>query len=153
MKQLTAATLDTLALQARQSPRRRANHNLHEELGDPVQRLAIAMEPDTLVLPHRHPQTWEMLFPLRGRFLVLHFDEAGRVTERTVLGADCQVLENPAGTWHAVLSLDQGGIIFEVKQGPYMSVGEADQAHWAVGRSADELNAWYASAHVGDSFA
>ncbi|MEN6586802.1 MAG: WbuC family cupin fold metalloprotein [Sulfuricella sp.] len=153
MKQLTAATLDTLALQARQSPRRRANHNLHEELGDPVQRLAIAMEPDTLVLPHRHPQTWEMLFPLRGRFLVLHFDETGRVTARTVLGEDCEVLENPAGTWHAVLSLDAGGVIFEVKQGPYMPVGEADQAPWAAGRSAAELNAWYAGARVGDCFA
>lgn len=153
MKQLTAAMLDALALQALQSPRRRANHNLHEELGDPVQRLAIAMEPDTLVLPHRHPQTWEMLFPLRGRFLVLHFDETGRVTERTVLGEDCQVLENPAGTWHAVLSLDQGGVIFEVKQGPYMPVGEADQAPWGVGRSAEDLNAWYAGARVGDRFA
>ena len=136
-----------------ESPRRRANHNLHGELSDPVQRLAIAMEPDTLVLPHRHPQTWEMLFPLRGRFLVLHFDATGRVTERTVLGEDCQVLENPAGTWHAVLSLDQGGVIFEVKQGPYLPVGEADQAPWAARRSAEELNAWYASARVGDCFA
>lgn len=153
MKQLIAAMLDTLALQARQSPRRRASHNLHEELDDPVQRLAIAMEPDTLVLPHRHPQTWEMLLPLRGRFLVLHFDAAGRVTERTVLGEDCQVLENSAGVWHAVLSLDQGGVIFEVKQGPYMPVGEADQAPWAENRTAEELNAWYAGARIGERFA
>ena len=153
MKQLTAAMLDALAMQAQQSPRRRANHNLHGELGDPVQRLAIAMEPDTLVLPHRHPQTWEMLFPLRGRFLVLHFDATGRVTERTVLGEECRVLENPAGAWHAVLSLDQGGVIFEVKQGPYMPVGAADQAPWAGGRSSEDLNAWYADARVGDRFA
>ena len=153
MKQLTAAMLDALAMQAQQSPRRRANHNLHGELGDPVQRLAIAMEPDTLVLPHRHPQTWEMLFPLRGRFLVLHFDATGRVTERAVLGEECRVLENPAGTWHAVLSLDPGGVIFEVKQGPYVAVGEADQAPWAGDRSAEELNAWYARARVGDCFA
>ena len=33
------------------------------------------MEPDTLIRPHRHPQTWELLLPLRGRFIVLHFDE------------------------------------------------------------------------------
>ena len=92
-----------------------------------------------------------MLFPLRGRFVVLHFDESGAVTERTVLGEDCKVLENPAGTWHAVLSLDQGGVIFEVKQGrPYVPVGEADQAPWAAGRSAEELNAWYARADIGD---
>lgn len=152
MKQLTPAMLDALAMQARQSKRRRANLNLHDDLGDPVQRLAIAMEPDTLVLPHRHPQTWELLYPLRGRFLVLHFDATGRVTERTVLGEDCLVLENPGGIWHAVLSLDTGGIIFEVKQGPYLPVGEADQAPWAKGHSDEALNAWYACARIGDSF-
>jgi len=145
--------LAELSQQAQQSPRRRANHNLHDELGDPIQRLAIAMEPDTLVLPHRHPHTWEMLFPLRGRFLVLHFDQAGRVVERTVLGEDCRVLENPAGTWHAVLSLDQGGVIFEVKHGPYMPIGAADVAPWAGNRSAGELNAWYANARIGERFA
>lgn len=153
MKQLTDSLLSELSQQAQQSPRRRANHNLHPGLEDPIQRLAIAMEPDTLVLPHRHPQTWELLFPLRGRFLVLHFDQAGRVIERAVLGEDCQVLENPAGVWHAVLSLDQGGVIFEVKHGPYMPVGEADQAAWATGRPAEELNAWYARARIGDCFA
>jgi len=145
--------LAELSQQAQQSPRRRANHNLHGELSDPVQRLAIAMEPDTLVLPHRHPHTWEMLFPLHGRFLVLHFDQAGRVVERSVLGEDCRVLENPAGTWHAVLSLDRGGVIFEVKHGPYMPIGEADFAPWAGNCSASDLNAWYANARIGERFA
>lgn len=150
LNQLTEAALDALARQAQTSPRRRANHNLHTDLADPVQRLAIAMEPDTLVLPHRHPQTWELLIPLRGRFLVLHFDGDGRVVGRAVLGEDCAALENPAGTWHAVLSLDAGGVIFEVKQGPYAPVTEADQAPWAAGCDAARLNAWYAAAAVGD---
>lgn len=156
MKQLTDAMLDALTLQAQQSPRRRANLNLHEDLSDPVQRLAIAMEPDTYVRPHRHPHTWEMLFPLRGRFVVLHFDEAGVVVGRAVLGEDCRVIENPAGRWHAVLSLDSGGIIFEVKQGPYAPVAESDYAPWSpAGESAaaGELNAWYAAAQVGDKIA
>ena len=73
------------------------------------------MEPDTLVLPHRHPHTFELLLPLRGRFVVLIFDEAGKVTERTVLGEVCSAVELPANIWHAVLSLDTGGMIFEVK--------------------------------------
>ena len=151
MKQLTDSLLDALTLQARQSPRRRANHNLHEDLGDPVQRLAIAMEQDTCVRPHRHPHTWEMLFPLRGRFVVLHFDDAGTVIRRAVLGEDCSVLENPAGQWHAVLSLDSGGIVFEVKQRAYAPVAEADYAPWPpAGEGAAELIAWYARARVGD---
>ena len=155
MKQLTSATLDGLSLQAQLSPRRRANHNLHEELSDPVQRLAIAMEPDTHVRPHRHPHTWEMLLPLRGRFIVLHFDAAGTVVGRTVLGEDCHVLENPAGTWHGVLSLDRGGVILEVKHGPYQPVAESDYAPWYKGDAdieASAMNAWYARAQVGDRY-
>lgn len=151
-KQLTPAILDELAREARRSPRRRANRNVHEDLGDPIQRLAIAMEPDTLVRPHRHPHTWELLVPLRGRFVVLHFDDAGTLVHRATLGEDCQVIENPAGTWHAVLSLDPGGIIFEVKHGPYTPIAAADFAPWAPAEdAATRLNAWYAAARVGDS--
>ena len=147
MKQITDTLLATLSQQAQDSPRHRANLNLHQELSDPIQRLAIAMEPDTVVLPHRHPHTWELLFPLRGRFLVLHFDEAGTVIERTVLGEDCNLLENPVGVWHAVLSLDEGGVIFEVKHGPYAPLAEADCK--AVADTTALLN-WYARARVGE---
>lgn len=153
MKKLTSADLTTLGQQARQSPRLRANSNLHQELTDPIQRLAIAMEPDTLILPHRHPHTWEVLTALRGRFTVLVFNDAGRVTERAVLGEDTGVVEIPAGGWHAVLSRDAGGVIFEVKHGPYAPIADVDVASWSKGRTAAELNAWYALAQVGDEIA
>jgi cupin fold WbuC family metalloprotein len=152
MKQLTNSMLDELARQARQSPRLRANHNLHSDLDDPIQRLAIAMEPDTLVLPHRHPHTFEVLLPLRGRFVVLTFDGVGKVMQRTVLGEGCAVLELPDNTWHAVLSLDKGGVIFEVKHGPYAPIAQSDIAAWSHGRDAAVLNAWYAQAQVGERF-
>jgi cupin fold WbuC family metalloprotein len=153
LKQLTDSILDELSRQAKQSPRLRANHNLHEELSDPVQRLAIAMEPGTHVRPHRHARTWEMLNVLRGRFIVLLFDDAGTVTERVMLGNECRVIEFPAGTWHVVLSLDGGGVIFEVKHGPYLPLTPADFAPWGgtgEGLDAVRTNAWYAGAAVGD---
>lgn len=147
--------LHSLSQQAQESPRRRANLNLHGELSDPIQRLAIAMEPDTYVRPHRHPHTWELLYPLSGRFLVLHFDDAGVVTARSVLGEAAAVIETPAGGWHAVLSLDAGGVIFEVKHGPYQPIAEAHYAAWSPAAETAEttdiarLNAWYAGAQVG----
>lgn len=150
MKQLDNAMLDTLAQQAQHSQRKRANLNLHENLNDPIQRLAIAMEPATCIRPHRHPQTWELLTALRGRFVVLHFDDSGSVIARAVLGEDVQVLEHPAGVWHGVLSLDTGGVIFEVKHGPYLPITAAD---YLPGVDLDDasLNAWYANARVGDN--
>lgn len=156
LKYITPAALDELSRQAALSPRLRANLNLHEELSDPVQRLAIAMEPNTYVRPHRHVHTWELLQPLRGRFLVLYFDEAGTVTARFVLGEDCRLLENPAGQWHAVLSLDAGGVIFEVKLGPYQPLTESDQASWSPSGDDPEaanLMARYATAKLGECLA
>lgn len=150
MKRITATDLTALGQQAAAAPRLRANTNLHTDLADPIQRLAIAMEPDTLILPHRHPHTWEVLTPLRGRFTVLVFDDAGKVIERAELGEGASVVEIPAGGWHAVLSRDAGAVIFEVKHGPYLPIPEADVAAWGRGRSAEELNAWYAEAQVGD---
>lgn len=153
LKQITAAMLHSLATEAQAAPRRRANLNLHERLDDPIQRLAIAMEPDTYVRPHRHPHTWELLYPLAGRFLVLHFDEAGAVTDRALLGADSRVIETRAGGWHAVLSLDPGAVIFEVKHGPYTPLAEVDYAPWspaAATHRVAQLMAWYATTRVGE---
>ncbi|MDR3410600.1 MAG: WbuC family cupin fold metalloprotein [Formivibrio sp.] len=155
MKQISKQDLQTLSQTAQHSPRLRANLNLHLHLDDPIQRLAIAMEPGTYVRPHRHPHTWELLYPLSGRFLVLYFDDEGSVVERTILGEDCTVLENPAGTWHAVLSLDAGGVIFEVKHGPYTPITAQDYSAWSPAEGevgADTLLTWYATAKIGEKF-
>lgn len=155
MKQLTVTDLQQLSEQAAQSPRLRANRNLHPELSDAVQRLAVAMEPGTYVRPHRHPHTFELLTPLSGRFLVLHFDDDGSVTQRVVLGEECKLLETDAGIWHAVLSMDNDGVIFEVKHGGYQPVTELDSAPWAPAENdpgAGELMEWYLRAQVGNTF-
>lgn len=151
MKKLTANELSALSRQAQHSPRLRANSNLHQELSDPIQRLANAMEPDTHIPPHRHAHTWELMTALRGSFTVLLFDDAGRVTERAELGTQVSILEVPVNTWHAVLSRDSGAVLFEVKHGPYTPITETDIAAWSKGCSAAELNAWYSTAHVGDA--
>ena len=54
------------------------------KLSDPSQRLAIAMEPETYIRPHRYGQSWELLTALRGRFVVLNFDDLGTVADRPV---------------------------------------------------------------------
>jgi len=154
MKTITLSDMRQQSDAAASAPRLRAHRNLHPELSDPVQRLAIAMEPGTYVRPHRHPHTFELLFALSGRFLVLNFDDEGNVTHRVVLGEECKVVEMAAGTWHSVLSLDHGGVIFEVKHGSYQPVAEDDFARWspAEGEPATaELLRWSAEAQIGDT--
>ncbi len=157
MKRIDRQLLTSLSSLAASAPRLRAHHNLHPELDDPVQRLCIAMEPGTYVRPHRHadPATWEILLVLSGAVVLLVFDEAGQVTERTELSACGEVgaVEIPAHTWHAVASTQPGTVVFEVKQGPYRPIAEANYAPWspAEGEAARKLAAWYSVARQGDA--
>lgn len=156
MKRIDRTLLTTLSTQAAAAPRLRAHHNLHPQLDDPVQRLCIAMEPGTYVRPHRHmqPETWEILLILSGAVALLVFDDGGRVLERIELAAGGEVtaVEIPANTWHAVASLKAGTVVFEVKQGPYAPIAEANYAPWspADGVQAESLEGWYHHAQVGD---
>lgn len=140
--------------EAQQNARKRMNHNMHTDLSDPIQRLAIAMEPETYIRPHRHAQSWELLIALRGRFIVLNFDDAGTVIGRAILGEGAYAVETPANGWHAVLSLEEGGVVFEVKHGPYVAFREEDFAPWSPSASDDHsaLLAWYREAEIGQRF-
>jgi len=157
MKHITTSVLDDLTAKAAASPRRRAHHNLHAVLEDPVQRLCVAIEPGTYIRPHRHadPLTWEVFLMLRGSAVFLSFDDSGRVTERVVLaaGGPVHAIEIPAGTWHSIVSLEQGSVFFEVKQGPYKAPSAGNAAAWAPAEGAPDcvlFEAWYRKARVGD---
>lgn len=156
MKRLNRLELEALSDKAACAPRLRAHHNFHPQLEDPVQRLAIAMEPGTYVRPHRHPATWEMLCPLAGAFDLVVFDAAGCVLSRHRLGPDGdKIIEMPAGTWHAVISLEPGSVVFEVKQGPYQALSEDNLAPWSPAEGSAEVAAmlaFLAKAKPGDRF-
>ena len=157
MKLIDNSLLDSLTRKAQESPRKRAHHNLHPALADPVQRLCVAIEPGTYIRPHRHatPDTFEVFMLLRGSAVFLMFDDSGKVTERTVLNAGGPVMavEIPGKTWHAMASLESGTIFFEIKQGPYVQPAAHHVASWAPAEgepAALRFEAWYKAARVGD---
>ncbi|MBV8047438.1 MAG: WbuC family cupin fold metalloprotein [Paludibacterium sp.] len=156
MKSLKRADLTALSAKAAAAPRLRAHWNGHEALSDPIQRLAIAMEPGTYVRPHRHPHTFEMLLPLSGAFDLIQFDEHGTVTARHRLGRDgLAVCEQQPGSWHSVIALDPGSVIFEVKHGPYAPLAADNLASWSPAEGEPAVPAmleFLAHAVVGDRF-
>jgi cupin fold WbuC family metalloprotein len=157
MKLIETGLLDSLVVKAGESARHRAHFNLHPDLNDPVQRLCIAMEPETYVRPHRHadPETWELLLILRGSLALTLFDNDGSVTGRIVLNeaGPVRAVEFPRNTWHAPVALEAGTVVFEVKQGPYKAIEETNLASWAP-RESDPASAgfleWNRHARVGD---
>lgn len=146
MKIYDAATLNQLSLEAAHSVRLRKNLNVHPVLTDPIQRLFNAMEPGTYTRPHRHARDsgWELMLVLRGEFAVLFFDADGLVLNRIALSAPRGdgAVDIPAYTWHCVVSLAPGTLMFEVKPGPYSPVDDKDFAPWAPAEGASDTSAW-----------
>lgn len=127
--------LDATREKALRSPRLRMNHNFHEKLDDPVNRLINAMEPGSYLRPHRHltPQKDETFLLLRGKVALFLFDDNGTITEKLLMdpkagvyGADIQ-----AGIWHTLLVLEPGSVVFESKQGPFAPLAPEDFAPWS----------------------
>lgn len=140
------ALLAHLSSGARAATRRRLNHNLHASADEPIQRMLNAMEPDSYVRPHVHPDKWELLIAVRGSFDVLFFDGDGVLSARHRLVAGTRraprepgpapigvgpMIEYPEGTWHALVCLEPGSVFFEVKAGPWVRTAPHEFASWA----------------------
>lgn len=111
------------------------NHNFHDRLDDPLNRLINAMEPGTYLRPHRHlnPGKDESFLVLRGRIALFLFDEEGCITEHLVLdpkagvyGADIE-----AGVWHGLVVLEPDSVLYEAKNGPFAPLSPDNFAPWS----------------------
>jgi cupin fold WbuC family metalloprotein len=135
MIRIDSYLLDETSAKAKLSPRRRMNYNFHEHYSDKLQRMLNAMEPLSYIQPHKHenPDKREVFFSLRGRILVIEFDESGNITDHTLLdplsgnfGA-----EIPERTFHTIVALDPDSVAYEVKDGPYALIDDKNFASWA----------------------
>lgn len=123
-----------LAAQSAANPRGRQHHNFHD-MEESCHRMAIGLQPDTYIPPHRHlsADKAEALIVLKGRIGLLIFDEQGTVTDKRVMeaGGDCLGVDLAPGTYHGLVVLQADSMLFECKAGPYRPVGEGELAHWA----------------------
>ena len=158
LKIISQHDLDQLIADAKTSPRRRKHLNVHGELTDPIQRLFAAFEPGTYVQPHRHPDAgkWEMFVIIKGEAAVLFFDPSGRLTQRIVLSEQTanRLIEIPPQTWHTLVSLQPGTLLFESKPGPYQPLDDKDFAAWAPKENTPavaDFVRWFERAQVGET--
>ena len=133
MKLITEELLDMVTAQAKENPRLRMNHNFHATMDAPIHRLLNALEPGTYLPPHRHTDKEETYLVLRGSLLAFFYDEEGNVTEKVRLNPSegKYGLEIPPCTWHSIIALELGTVIFEIKKGPYQPLPLEDLAPWA----------------------
>jgi cupin fold WbuC family metalloprotein len=135
IRRFTAQDLASLSHEARSESRRRAHLNVHPTLADPVQRLFIALEPDTYIRPHRHPEPnkWELFVLIDGAVDALVLADDGGLAERIRMAPNTgsRAVEIPPNTWHSYVCLEPGTVVLEVKEGPYVPTEEENFAPWS----------------------
>lgn len=135
MIKINEAFISETSKKAKTSPRRRMNYNFHKEDAATLQRMLNAMEPDTYIQPHKHenPDKVEAFFVLRGRILLIEFDEIGKILDHIILDPKQGNFggEIPPRTWHTLISLEEGSVAYEVKDGPYNPSVDKNFATWA----------------------
>ena len=135
IKLIDQKTLDATIQRARQSIRKRAHFNFHATYEDRINRFLNAMEPDTYVRPHKHetPDKREVFIILSGSVAVITFDNEGRVTGSIRLGGTTgnYGIEIPEKTWHTLVTLETGTVIYEIKDGPYVPLSDKNFAPWS----------------------
>lgn len=113
--------LDALSAEAIQSPRLRMNRDMRNSAEDKSQRMLNAIEPGTVLPIHRHRNSSESCFVIRGVAEEIFYDDNGKETERVLMkaGSECVGVNIEAGRWHKIVSLESGTVIFEAKDGAY----------------------------------
>jgi cupin fold WbuC family metalloprotein len=136
VQKIDSKLLDELLERARQSPRRRAIHRLHDDDWEHAHRMLNALTPGTYVRPHRHESQFngEGFILLRGKLAVLIFDNDGGVdrdrscvlsASRGRIGMDIAPM-----VWHALVALEES-VIYEVKGQPVGGYVQANDKHFA----------------------
>ena len=135
MQIVSRELLNEVTQKAKVSLRRRMNHNFHDDLADPINRMLNAFEPGTYIQPHKHenPDKREVFILLRGSLVVVFFDNLGNATDFVLLNRDKgnYAVEIPAGVWHSLFALESGSVVYEVKDGPYLPMNDKNFASWA----------------------
>ena len=118
MMKITDAIISEASEKAKSSGRKRCNYNFHKSYSDPIQRFLNAVEPNSYLRPHKHedPDKTEIFLSLKGRVLILEFDDKGSITDHFILDLqDGKIgVEIPPRTWHSFIALQEGSVLYEI---------------------------------------
>jgi cupin fold WbuC family metalloprotein len=135
MIRITDDLIEGISNQAKALERKRCNYNLHKSPDDTIQRFINALEPNTYIRPHKHekPDKTEILVILKGRVVIVEFDDNGKVTDHFVLDFESgnKGAEIPPQVWHTFIALQDGSAVYEMKEGPFITGTNKIFAEWS----------------------
>lgn len=121
--------------EARSNKRLRKNFNFHPSASDPMHRMIHVSNIGTYVQPHKHenPDKTEAFIILKGKILLVEFDEEGSIIDHFIMQANTSNygVEFVPKTWHMLITLENDSVFYEVKNGPWNPEDDKHFASWA----------------------
>ena len=134
--------IELIVGKAKQSSRKRMNYNFHSSLDDTFQRMLNCLEPETYCQPHKHenPNKREVFIILTGLAAIVEFDDTGNIIDSIILDSrkGQYGVEIPSATWHTIIALETGTVVYECKDGPYSPINDKNFAPWAPEEGSNE---------------
>lgn len=135
MIKIDSILINELIEKANTSDRKRANYNFHKSTEDTLQRMLNCLNVGTYIAPHKHenPDKNEAFIILKGEILIVTFSEIGKITTHILLKAGSENFgaEIPPRTYHTLIPLVSGSVLYEVKDGPWDITTDKIFAPWA----------------------
>ncbi|OUR93618.1 hypothetical protein A9Q84_19305 [Halobacteriovorax marinus] len=130
---IDSTDLNTLVDKARLSHNYRYRYCMHIDHNALIQEMVIAMTNKSYNRPHRHPAgITESYHLIRGKLMVLFFDDSGAITKKVFLHSEGnQLLRMNAPVYHMVISLCETSLYHETLTGPFDKDSVVEYADWA----------------------
>ena len=121
MKIINDQLINSVAEQAKKSPRLRMNYNFHQSLQDKCHRFLNALEPGTLIPVHHHPTKAETFVILKGKVRVSTYNDDGEIQESCIISREGGTygVDIPPNVWHGLETLEPS-VLLECKEGPFV---------------------------------
>lgn len=130
---LSEDLISSLRFSAVESPLRRARYCLHTDTMDSLQEMIIYLLKNSFIAPHRHNRNPESLTIIKGRGLVVFFENDGTIRDFFVLGTspgDIPFYRINRNIWHTLIPLTEFIVIHEISKGPFEKEN-SESAPWA----------------------
>jgi cupin fold WbuC family metalloprotein len=134
--------MEVLLAESRQSQRKRASLCLHTEKSDLIQRIVMALQPETYMQAHKHesPAKRELFTIYQGEVVIILFTKDGEIANIYKMSPNTiRTIEISAGVYHSLVALKPDTLLFETKDGPWESVETDKQfAPWMPVEESEE---------------
>ena len=112
---------------------------------DLIQKLILAMEKGTYLVPHRHLLSkTETSICIQGKVAVVVFDDKGKLIDYCIIGPKEKSLGTIINTkkYHSSIALEKASVLLEFTEGPYDAKTHKQRASWAPADGSERGGKW-----------